>query len=232
MTNWGAFVPFMILFFIAMLVFLGVRWLSNWNVVKRGYWMLGGYGVILIISVIIYYFIPVSAEESQGIAHPGNLETFNEVISGADSVASIEGYLEEEWTFSYDADTLQIQFQGENDYALRIAVARTENETIDAAYYRTPLYFNGEAVEVSSIPVNLRINDDRLDIISQENMEEVNLSSFSKEFPMQQFNETETAPFGGGFGISVQWSEQLIYLQVPEDIEISTGASTHVEYLN
>ncbi|MFA1819324.1 hypothetical protein ACDX78_03800 [Virgibacillus oceani] len=230
--NIGDFIPFIILLVLSVLVILGVRWFSRRKIAKKGYWMLGGYGIILLISVIIYYFIPVSTEETAGIQHPDHWDTFSSVISGADSVASIEEYLVEEWEFDYEEDTLRIASQGENNYDSRIAVERTENETIEAAFYRTPLYFQGREVEIDSRPVYLQMTSDRLELIFPESTEEISFASFSKEFPMQQFKDKEMGPFGYAFGFGIKWSEQLIYLQIPEDMEISTGPEVHVEYLN
>jgi hypothetical protein len=231
MINIGEFTPFIILLILASLVIFGVRWFSRRKIAKRGFWMLGGYGVILLISVIIYYFIPVSAEEMEGIQHPDDWEIFSSVISGAVSVASIEEYLVEEWEFEYEENTLRIASQGENNYDSRIAVERTENEIIEAAFYRTPLYFEGREVENDSRPVYLQMTSDRLELIFPESTEEISFASFSKEFPMKQFNDTEMGPLGYAFGFGIKWSEQLIYLQIPEDLDISTEPGVQLQYI-
>ncbi|GAB3800808.1 hypothetical protein [Virgibacillus kimchii] len=232
MINLGPFIPLIILIFIAVLILLGVRWFSNWSVARRGPWILGGYGVILLISVILYYFIPVSTEETRGVEHPGHMETFSNVISGEESVASMEGYLMEEWQFPYEEETLRIESIGDNSRNIRIAVEFTADDMIEAGYYRTPLYFDGSELESDLIPVDLQLESDRLDVRAQETTEEINVSSFSKEFPMTQFDEDDNDSVGFSFGLEIGWSEQLLYLQIPEDIEISTGSSVHLDYVN
>jgi hypothetical protein len=225
--------PFIILIIIAVLILMGIRWFSSWSLARRGPWILGAYVVILLISVVLYYFIPVSTEETRGVEHPEHVEIFSSVLSGAESVSSIEGFLKEEWEFPIEEDTLRIASIG--DHNMRIAVEFTKNEMVEAAFYRTPFYFDGRELESDFIPLALELESGRLDIVARETTEEINVSSFSKEFPMQQFDDDDGnahAPSGFAFGVDIGWSEQLLYLQIPEDIEISTGSNVHLDYVN
>jgi hypothetical protein len=234
MINLGSFTPLIILIFLAALVFLGIRWFSNWKIVRRGYLMLSVYGVILLVSVVIYYFIPVSAEETErsGNGHPGHYEIFGSVLSGAEDVSSIEEFRLEDWEFPFEDETLRIESYGGMHHDMRILAEHTQNDVIEATMYRTPLYFNGREIEIDSIPVNVQLDSDRLNLTFQEDTEEVRFASFTKEFPMQQFDDTEQELDGFGFGMAITWSEQLLYLQVPEDIEISTGSGVQLEFIN
>ncbi len=231
MMNLGPFTPLIILMLLVALTFWVVMRFSKWRGAKKGFWILGGYGVILLISVIIYYFIPVSAEETERarIDHPGHVETFSGVLSGTEDVASIEEFLLKEWEFDYDEDTFRIESRGDMNF-IRVAVERTESDGIKAAFYRTPLSFNGMEIENKSIPLDIQLTPDRLEIVSSQGTEEVYIASFSKEFPMHQFNDQDMEMLG--FGMEMGWSEQLLYLQVPEDIEISGVSGVQVEYVN
>ena len=234
MINLGPFTPLIILIFLAAFVFLGIRWFSKWKVTRRGHWMLSGYGVLLLMAVVIYYFIPVSAEETErsGSGHPGHYEIFGDVLSGAEDVSSIEEFRLEDWEFPFEEETLRVESYGGMHHDMRILAEYTENDVIEATVYRTPLYVNGREIEIDSIPVHVQLNSDRLDLTFQEDTEEVRLASFTKEFPMQQFDDTEQDLYGFGFGTAVTWSENLLFLQVPEDVEISTGSGVQMDFIH
>ncbi|MBP2080030.1 hypothetical protein [Oceanobacillus polygoni] len=222
--------PLVIFVFIIVAIAVAAGRLSKLFTAKRGYWMLFGYFLLLIISVGVYYFSSVSEEENveskYNDMNRGDL--YNVLYEGA-PIESYQQYLEKEWEFPYEEDTLHIDYLGDDMNTINVAVERYDGNSIEAAFYQTPTYVNGENVQEYMTPIDLQLYSDQL-VIELAELRELRFSSFAKEFPMQQFREGNDDWWWSGYGI--EWGTQLLYLRIPNGIETSSNYDINIEYLN
>ncbi|RDW21138.1 hypothetical protein CWR48_04060 [Oceanobacillus arenosus] len=203
----------------------------NWrNVAKVGYWMLGAYVIVLLLSVGVFYFVPVTEEEPIQTPESEYDYHLDEVLLGERPVESINEYLVEEWDFEYELDHIQIGYQGDINNTVNIAVERTDGNTIKAAFYQTPVYgFNMELTKFIR-PMDIQLSDDRF-VVKLPVTKQLKFTSFDKEFPLMQFKDSPNEDWLD-VPESLYWGGQLLYLQVPREIEINAEMDVYIEYVN
>ncbi|AXI07868.1 hypothetical protein CV093_02305 [Oceanobacillus sp. 143] len=201
------------------------------NAAKAGYWMFGVYVIVLFLSVGVYYFIPASAtEQLESAENEYNQNNLSEVLVGERPVESIHEFLVEEWEFMYEEGQIQIGYQGDLNNTVNIAVERTDGDSIKAAFYQTPVYgFNMELMEFIR-PLDIQLADDRF-VIKLPDTEQLEFTSFSKEFPLMQFKDSPNEEWHDA-PESLYWGEQLLYLQIPRGVEINSEMDVYLEYVN
>ncbi|RDW21265.1 hypothetical protein [Oceanobacillus chungangensis] len=221
--------PFIILLIIIVAVIVVVlRGFNRVNITRKGYWILGGYVIVLLLSVVIYYFIPGPKEESQQA--PTGRQDLSEVLYGELPVESINEYFEEEWDFSYDKDSIQIGYKGDLNNSVSIAVERTDGNSIKAAFYQTPIYASGIELTEHIKPIDMQLSEDRF-LINLPETVHLDFTSFRKEFPLLQFKDSPNEDWMGD-SERFHWGDQLLYLQIPREIEIKTEMDVYLEYVN
>jgi len=221
----SVFLPFLIWLIIIIGVILAITWLNRWNVARKGYWLLGGYVTILLISVVVYYFIPAEANEVK--SNSGNKFTLSGVLYEGRTIDSVVKYLKKEWEFDYHETSIYLDYEGDLQDVLSIAVARTDEEKIKAAFYQTPFIVSGKDISEQINPMDVRLN--KHELIIEASMTELEYTTFSKGFPVGQFTEKRDE---WSSWVDLESGEQLLYLQIPRQVEITAGPNVHVEYLN
>ncbi|WP_339230141.1 hypothetical protein NSQ77_07925 [Oceanobacillus sp. FSL K6-2867] len=221
--------PIIFLVFIIAAIAVVAGKLSKRFTAKRGYWMLLGYFLLLIISVGVYYFFPVSEVENvESKDNDMNRDDLYNVLYEGAPIESYQKYLETEWEFPYEKDTLYIDYLGDDMGTINVVVERYDGNTIEAAFYQTPIYVNGESVQEYMNPIDLQLYSDQL-VIELAESRELRFSSFAKEFPMQQFTKKNDKWWSG---FEIEWGTQLLYLRIPNGIETSSNYDIYIEYLN
>ncbi|MFC4024846.1 hypothetical protein ACFOUV_13670 [Oceanobacillus longus] len=221
------FMPFIILLIIATVIIYSLRWLNRQRFAKKGYWLLGGYVLLLLLSVGVYYLIPVPQEDSEGEPEDIHTAKLQGVIYDGIPIESIRQYLDKEWEFPSNQESIHIGYQGNIDHSIQIAVERSGNtDSIEASFYQTPVYIMNTKITESLQPVNVEFFSGNLMVETPESMY-LEFSTYAKEFPVKQF----TGQLKDDWWDDVEISEQLLYLKVPENIEISSDSDVWIEYV-
>ena len=221
--------PLIIFVFIIVMIAVAAGKLSKLFTAKRGYWMLFGYSLLLIISVGVYYFSAVSEEEGvQSKDFDMNRDDLYNVLYDGAPIESYQKYLEKEWEFPYEGDTLYFDYLGDDMNTINVAVERYDGNSIEASFYQTPIYVNGENVREYMNPIDLQLYSDQL-VIELAESRELRFSSFAKEFPMQQFREVNDDMWSG---YEIEWGTQLLYLRIPNGIKTSSNYDIYIEYVS
>ncbi|MCW3489050.1 hypothetical protein [Dethiobacter alkaliphilus] len=200
---------------------------------RKQKWILAGYGLILVTSLLILPFLPQgSLHGEQGVGD----ETIDRARDARDTFYSavmegrpegVEGaYVIEKWSFPLADNNLTITApQGEwfNDL---LVVEKTEDLTdrIELTYYVTRTIVNHIDVTDSLQPPGVSLENGRL-LLNEFNLA-IQLSQFQREFIVAQLlgEEKENRWLNQG-GSSV--GAEALYLRVPKDTQIEEHRVTN-----
>lgn len=195
---------------------------AKYNRSKRIYWILGGYVLLLLLSVGVYLFIPVQEEEVKPDTE-GVPSLYDIAYEGA-PVDIASKYKVKQWEFDYENDQLSLSNRGDDQNTIPVRVDRKENDgKIEATYYQTPTFRFGMDMTKYIHPVGVSMEADNL-FVDLPDSTRLEFNGYKKEFPMKQFTEE-------GFWESDNWmeygdriyGEQFLYLRVPKNIKINAN---------
>ncbi|PYZ94653.1 hypothetical protein CR194_03745 [Salipaludibacillus keqinensis] len=229
--------PMMIILLLitAAIFFLNKTWKKRGIIVgvKGTKLVLAVYIGVLIVSVPLAVFLS-SQTESYGIERLtySELEKIEGSLEEALSNGEVEQMLSEQrsdkWTFNYDREELFISFQ--SDYmSVEVYVERDpelDNE-IEAIYFYPRVVVDEMNLSNETNPMDIEISDGRLNI--KEPLEtELSFAGFEREFPISQF-------YGESFmgrSSSSSMSQPIIYLRIPEELELETDFDIYLTEVN
>ncbi|MCA1010337.1 hypothetical protein [Halobacillus halophilus] len=194
---------------------------------KTPVWVFGGYACLLLVSFILYFFIPdqsASSGNGEGTVIEEGRQLYQKAIAG-EIVDMDKKYLREEWSFDYDQDRLEISDDIEVPSALTIVIDQTnDSEKVKAAFYSTPASLQGLELN-HEIPLKLGIADQRLNLMLTETTDRT-FTMFSPSFPFTQFTEEKD----GMMEADMEWGTYILYVSVPSSISVSSDYYS-VEYV-
>ncbi|MDG5472947.1 hypothetical protein P6709_14430 [Jeotgalibacillus sp. ET6] len=200
---------------------------------RKMFMILAGYVGILLVSMVIYYFLPQHKMEGVEEALGSWEEAFEEgaeVYEAAhrgDFEDIPEEYLIGEKTIPYDKNTLLIQPGMLDETMAVIAIERVENEgEIQVIHYRSPYRLDG--IDISHEFENTEINtvENQL-ILTASSPGEISYAQFTKPVILSQFN-----PSGhSGMGINYHAGTEAFLLKVPENIEVLQEDESFIQFL-
>ncbi|QQK81518.1 hypothetical protein HUG20_17435 [Salicibibacter cibi] len=183
---------------------------------KRALWLMGGYAVVLVVSMLLFVVIANQHEtageglDAQTVAQEG--EQLQEAAQSGDLD---DTYLHEHWAFAYDEEQLALETPDNDRINLSIYIEEKEenDSSLEIAYYQVPSTVEGQEV-ANPYPPEVDVEDDTLTIVEPE-LFEVEYSVFEEPFPFHQFEEDDNI-FAG------QQGRTLLYLRVPADLDVDT----------
>ncbi|SFF86402.1 hypothetical protein SAMN05216353_11160 [Halobacillus alkaliphilus] len=230
----ATFIGFLPIVFIAVLIWLFLKMNQKSGRTRRKYlpsktsvWVFGGYVSLLLVSFILFFFIPernASPETSDGNISETGRELYQKVLAG--EVTDInDKYLREEWRFDYEYDRLEIGEEIEEPSALTIVVDQTnDSEKIEASFYSTPASLQGMVLN-HDLPLKIGVADRHLDLLLTQTIDRT-FTVFSPAFPFTQFTEEKDGMMEG----DMEWGTNILYVSVPKDINVSSDYHS-VEYV-
>ncbi|MGP4067079.1 hypothetical protein [Halobacillus sp. B29] len=194
---------------------------------KTPLWVFGGYVCLLLVSFILFFFIPdqnISSDNSEGNISETGRELYQKALAG--KVTDInEKYLRKEWSFDYEYERLEIGEEIEAPSALTIVVDQTnDSEQITAAFYSTPASLQGTVLN-HDLPLRIGMADQRLNLLLAQTTDRT-FTVFSPAFPFTQFTEEKD----GMMEAEMEWGTYILYVSVPKDINVSSDYHS-VEYV-
>lgn len=213
-----------------LLVIIGFPFLLKKLQLSRfGYWLLGGYLILLIASVIAYTFIPTEefADEKEPEDMTNRSHFVHELLDQGVPLEEFEQYKKEEWEFP-TATEESYSLYADTDQYFPVIVERVENqEAIHVHYYEVipvidmePVYDEGEVtVYNNSGELTIEVLGFKL----------YRLNRMEKGFPFNQFKEEEDHH---SISHDVFEHEKMFYITIPADIELNVRPDTDVHWLN
>lgn len=230
----GFLLPFIIVIVLVGLVVFSInrvgirrnKYISN----KRMYWLLGGYVIVLMVSIALFFTIPIHPNtnfaEEIDLGHSSNLEH----ITSKDQLDEASDFIVNEKELPYEKDYLNIQLNISNDqyYNFRILVERKNeaDQMIEAVIYQAPTFINDWDITeyIDPIEVDMSLSALLIDNIWTE----FSYTSFKTEFPFSQFEEDRQL----WFEENVVYGQELLFLRIPKDVELIEKEDVEIVYLN
>lgn len=193
-------------------------------------WVFGGYIVILLFSVGLFFLIPEkNANSGEDISiktvNKESRQLYEAAIDGR--MDAIDGaYIKEQWTFDYTENQLVLETPGNdvNGPSIFIERKKESDDTVDAIYYQIPSSIEGRKIAKPLTPT-VDLTKSALTIEKPEPVE-LEFTIFKEEFPITQFTEAE-----GMFDSSIGLGMTLLYIRIPKDLDLKTD-SYAVEYVD
>lgn len=227
------FIPQIITLLIICLIIISVFYLlSKIRIKKLGYWLLGGYMAVLLLSVIVYLFISTdwSPTESELVDEEVKIDLLHEVAYSGESVQEYEQYKKESWAFDV-AGLGQLNVYNEEmlDYSIPIVIETISNETnLKAEFYEVDPIVGMEATNKQTASVKLTMESDKL-IIALPEPSYYEYAQVAKDFPFTQFGNSVPQR---RFHDSIYSGSQMIYLKVPENLELQFDPDIYYESID
>ncbi|MEJ8764740.1 hypothetical protein WKU33_02545 [Oceanobacillus sp. HCA-5259] len=218
-----------------LLVIIGFPFLLRRLQISRfGYWLLGGYFILLIASVIAYTFIPTEEfvdEEELPAEMTNRIYLVHEILDQGVQLEEFEQYKKEEWEFptateeSFSLESFSLY--ASPDYQFPVIIKRVEDqEAIHVDYYEVtpeidvePVYDEGE------VTVYNHNGELTLEVLGYKLYR---FNSMEKGFPFNQFEEEDHS----WIYYDVFDDERMFYITIPADIELNVHPDTDVHWLN
>ncbi|MCH1624089.1 hypothetical protein [Fredinandcohnia quinoae] len=189
--------------------------------------VLGLYGAILLISVIVYYALPndrfiadnipqtkINQEEQSGVFYDTLFSGSIEKLEDVDKI--------NEWNFSYDHDELNIAPLDNLNLFTIFERKESDDGQIDIVYYATNTNVYGiDFSKITPLP-KISLEDERINIFyNDENRNEFVISAFHNDFVLAQFK-------GGGVEDDFNYDymerpldSQAIYIKIPKNLKLT-----------
>lgn len=228
------YLPFVLLVLLAV-VLLAVYYMRKSLSVKITHWLLLIYTSVLLLATVIVLFgtdienISLShANEAQERDISKASSEFSEAIENGKSPVVDSKYIVEEKSFVVDSSVLTINTNWEHSPNVVVERIQNDQRSIKAQVYSFSNYTaDGYDLTDRVIPPVVKLSKNQL-LISGPGFKEANLSVATKEFPISQFEKGRQSFSNLGFS---SMEHYVIYLQVPEGVEIKAPEDVYVEYL-
>ncbi|WP_164670786.1 hypothetical protein [Virgibacillus doumboii] len=226
-----AFMPIIMLLLVLGLVFLVIKRThkktNRHGYVKKVQLMVASYIVILLISIGVFYLLP--KDEYLRAEKDVSTEPFElRQAANVGEIGKLDKYMEETWTFEINRQELNVDVASNGhsptDFPIFVETVETQQDSIKASFYRTPMIIDGYDFSDRLKPLTISHASGTL-TFSLPDPIMVELSLFKQEFPIMQFS-------GKSIMDSGHHSEQVLYITIPENIELNFTAENRVEYVN
>lgn len=201
------------------------------------YVILSGYFILLLVSLGIFIVSPypessVLNEKLDTENIPGMYSMFYDVTEEGIPIDEFEDYKENEWEFEFSGETLQLQFSGDETYDLPIIIQRKGliDETVEVVVYSSPSSVGD--IDLSSMirPSEVRfLGGNMLEINEPSNS--IDVVSFKQEFIFNQFSKDANED-GMFFGPRIEIGDSLVYIRIPNGVQIDAVDYLEIEYIN
>lgn len=196
---------------------------------QKTYWIFGSYVLILVASTIFYLFILENDNkkvEQLSTEHIPNLET---IAYNNESIEQLAPFLAKEEKIHYDKDQLTIQMYEPSYTYVPVLIERKQDNdlAIDVSVYQIPTIIEGVDVTGEINLVDISLTNEQL-LLNFDDVH-INLNVSKHEFPIRQFTGEkifydDTSPLSR--------PNQLIYMKVPESIDLLIDEEVNVHYRN
>lgn len=183
-------------------------------------WMLKGYVVILLLSIVVFYILPVDRtsygkvmtdQEKNQAMKDGN-SFVNRVNNGKIDEAN-GAILKKQWEFTLQGDKLILP----DDWNMLVMAERTEknDHQIKIEHYVTPSIIEDTEVTKKMPSPTVHLDQDRL-LIGNGKLVEIKLAYFKNSFISNQFNAQPLIKMDH----QSIFGNNLLYLRIPKGIEV------------
>lgn len=220
------------LFFYCLVMISIIGLLYKIKIKKLGYWLLGGYVVLLLCSVLIYSFLSIDEPpvEAKSEDEEVEIDLLNELVYAGVPIDRYEQYKIEDWVFDVSAlEQLIINVEDPDNNGIEIVIEMMDEGTrLEAGYYQiNPTVIDMEAIIVNSAVLDLMMEIDTLNV-KVPDPSYYEYTKVTKEFPFTQFENSDSQD---DLFDNVRMGDRLIYLKVPENLELQIDPHVYYKFI-
>jgi uncharacterized protein (UPF0333 family) len=228
-------VPFILLIIIIAVIFSTINAIKKASIFRKinVKLVLGLYGLLLLAAAGIFYLLPTEKSSNEIVSNHEELiqaqrasEQLTHAASGGKQIdhENIEGVqVKKSWDIPYEGNKLEIIGEGEQYYTGFTLVKRKDSndQKVEVTQYSTRTIMQKIDFTNEMKPYTLNIAGDTLSI-SDPNQVDIKVGKFNHEFTITQFAENRNSkdpfdPFEDEYDV---FGENVIYIQVPKDVEV------------
>ena len=202
---------------------------NRWNLGRKfGYFLLGGYTLFLVITFVVYLFIPVDAFLDEDFPEDGETkDMFHSVVYNGVPIKEFAEFEKASWDFNV-AEGESIWLTTEY-YDFPVIIERVDDqEELKVTLYEMlpdvePVELFGDQGEDGVV-----LQSNNLTIYSREPYY-YELGQFEKEFPFTRFTAERAEIYM--HVLDILNFEKLYYIHLPEHVELLYSPDMYVEWL-
>lgn len=221
---------FLILTFVGLALLIGKLKLNRF-----GYWLFGGYIIILLAGVVAYYSIPTEQviDENNLTNHAEGVHLYYRIVEEGVPLIELEQYKKEEWEFDIVTnETVSLYNSAGFNYYFPVIIERVEGqETVQITHYEVEPNLEIGIVEDYSDQVDVSYSSGIL-TIEPPGERFYEFSQFEKGFPFNQFDEGGREDWFFSDVTDHLYFETVFYITIPADIELNTPSDLDVYRIN
>lgn len=202
---------------------------------RKERWLLPLYGSVLIICGIILAILqPFEERQESGKEERSSIPSLYRYMDSGNTEEIDPEFLRKEWGFTYSEGELQITSSPSDELMASIFVEKVEGmgDEVEAFYYETPLYMDGEDMSEYITPPDVTLSDGILNILNPggNGYQEVEVNTFKDPFTFNQF--TGRSFMGDENESTIQHGENIILIRVGEKKTLDLDPDSYIEYVN
>lgn len=198
----------------------------NYSYSRRVLTIFSGYFVLLVLCSVISNVIPDRKVQDWKKVNHNELQQeqeklFNDVEEGKVN----RDFLKTEWKFDFTGKKLKINSQ-DPEILVVIEKKNMNDHKLEASLYQTRSALNGrEITDVIKTP-GVDLTDNQLTLLEPQKTK-LQFSKFTNVFSVTQFTGKK------GFSDSSEWTigQSVLYIKIPNNIQISSESNLNVQYV-
>jgi hypothetical protein len=199
------------------------------NRVRR---IFAGYLAILLICVVLDSVLPAKGMLEWKVVRTGDLEKENANLYDA----ALKGRIDKvdpklkvkNWNFDFHDQKLTAVVQNNEVLYNQVVIERkkTNDDKIEAVYYKTRSSMNNMDITQLVNPIALKLAGDQLTLIPPQRSK-TKFSEFANVFSINQFTGEKTFSHSSNF---VE-GQSILYLRIPKDLQLVANDNLNIEFV-
>ncbi|MBP1950170.1 hypothetical protein [Virgibacillus litoralis] len=227
----ASLIPIIILLVVVVSVFLVVFKVkripmktNKYSYVNRVKLMFGGYMALLIISVGIFYMLPIDSDAvTEGADIVKEESLYNRAENGMIETVD-RSYRKQTWEFTIEGNEINLRAPN-NRMSIYVEVKKEMNNKVKTAFYQSPVVIDGiDLTDRMNVP-HITFSSDNMTVTEPKSVE-IKYTAFKESFVTRQV--TGERWIGDR---SLGLNEQLLYIQIPYDIDLNYDPGVFVKFV-
>ncbi|ALX49290.1 hypothetical protein [Lentibacillus amyloliquefaciens] len=202
---------------------------KNNSYVKLMKWMLGIYIAVLIVSVPLVMLLPKDADFVVDSAHKASdYPSLHELAASGNIEESGSDFQQKTWEETMENQEIHVRTANTNgpSPSLYVENVNKQGNKVEVIHYRTPFIVKGNDMTHRLNPLKINFSTDSM-TIRPPVPARINLTMFQQEIPTAQFTGERRIA-----NVDTTNSNGLVYLKVPENIELSSDSGVHLNHVD
>ncbi|TLS35988.1 hypothetical protein [Pseudalkalibacillus caeni] len=207
-------------------IYIFNAFMGKYHIKKPLKWIFGGYAIILIGSVLIYFMLPEDTfthaktySDEEIMQEEKNQEELYRLALNGKIDQVDDKYITQQWEFELKDDRLVLTAPEPQHSAVTVLAERAgTDKKIKIDYYGMKRIVGNVDVSSKVKAPELEFGENTIHIRKREKVN-VKVANFSKEFTVKQFSDGKKSESR----MSAMMDQDFLYMQIPVGVEVTGG---------